>query len=249
LALTRPMSFEDQMGEGLKKLGAMLTYVPSIHIKSRPEFQEELRGVELSRFGGYVFASKEGVERFFAALRANRTDIRRLKGSFFAIGRTTAEALASRGIVDGIIQGDGNASDMVKRINDHLDQSEKKELLLITGTKTCGNWHEKVTGWEIRRLVAYETEVGYQHGLDEPVDGILFMSSSAVRGFFQGGLGTPHMISEEEIRGITAICSGKSCGETAKEMGFKNVVISERPEGSAMIETVKAWRIADTTRD
>jgi len=245
LALTRASSFEDKLAEGLKENGALLTYVPSIRIKGVDGLKKDIAALDFKEFSGYVFASKEGVERFFNAFKEASLDIRRLQGTFYGVGNATAEALSARGIIDGLVRGDGKSSDMVDKINSGASEGKSpKKLLLITGEKTCGDWHTRIAGWEVTRVIAYKTEIGYIHGLDEAVDGVVFMSSSAVKGFFKGGIGTPHAISTEELKKITAICSGKSCAQTARELGFENIVVSEKPEAEAVVKTVLAWNLA-----
>ena len=266
LAVTRASSFEDKLVEGLKENGALITYIPSIRIMPIEDLEESLKKINFRDFGGYVFASKEGVERFFTAYKKAKLDIRSLMGTFYAVGNATAESLADKGITDGVIIGDGKSSDMVERINagrptdfesvthsntiaasesiaDSSSPTAPKKLLLVTGEKTHADWDLNIKDWEVSRLIAYKTETGYIHGLEEKVDGIVFMSSSSVKGFFTGGKGTPHAISDDEIKNITAICNGKSCGQTAQEFGFKNIVISDNPEAESVINTINLWNL------
>ena len=259
LAVTRASSFEDKLVEGLKEKGALITYIPSIRIMSVEDLEERFKKINFRIFGGYVFASKEGVERFFTAYKKAKLDIRSLMGTFYAVGIATAESLADKGIADGVIIGDGKSSDMVDKINvgrptDYesvaraIDDSESlaapQKLLLVTGEKTYGDWDLNIKGWEVSRLITYKTETGYIHGLEEKVDGIVFMSSSSVKGFFTGGKDTTHAISDDEIKNITAICSGKSCGKTAQEFGFKNIIISDKPEAESVINTINSWNLS-----
>ena len=265
LAVTRASSFEDKLVEGLKEKGALITYIPSIQIMPIEDLDKRLKKINFRNFGGYVFASKEGVDRFFTAYKKAKLDIRSLMGTFYAVGNATAESLADKGITDGVIIGDGKSSDMVDKINagrptDYesvahaiaapasivtpVSFQSPQKLLLVTGEKTHGDWDLNIKGWKVSRLIVYKTETGYIHGLEEKVDGIVFMSSSSVKGFFTGGKGTTHTISDEEIKNITAICSGKSSAQTAREFGFKNIVISDKPEVESVIDTINLWNLS-----
>jgi len=99
--VTRPSGQAAALSDRLRDEGAAAVVAPTIRIED-PSAPAALRDAarEVGTYDWLLFTSKNGVERFFAALRAQGGDARRIGSALVvAIGPGTARALGREGVV------------------------------------------------------------------------------------------------------------------------------------------------------
>lgn len=98
--VTRPAEQADGLAEPLRELGADVLVQPAIAILPPDDWAPLDQAIgNLNQGDTLVFASRNGVQFFFARLHQQAADARRLAGvRVVAVGSKTADALATRGI-------------------------------------------------------------------------------------------------------------------------------------------------------
>jgi uroporphyrinogen III methyltransferase/synthase len=129
IGLTRPRSRAAKLSALLAAEGAEVVEIPSVETRA-VEDTAELKSAISSLRGGewFVFTSPAGVEVFFDKLLGYGKDVRVLaKSRFAAIGKTTAGALAARGIIADLVPETYSGEALGRLLADTIE-SEGRQL-------------------------------------------------------------------------------------------------------------------------
>ncbi|MFN2362976.1 MAG: uroporphyrinogen-III C-methyltransferase [Halarsenatibacteraceae bacterium] len=225
---TRPAHQARVLTELLEDEGAVVREAPAISIEPPADYAELDQALtRLEEYSWVIFTSTNGVDNFFARMRANGHDIRELAGvKLAAIGRKTAAALEELGlrldfvpeeyVAEGLVDGFGPAADGEKVL---LPRTPMARDTLAVGLE------EK--GYTVDELTAYLTE---EAELPEDVQGLIddgmidivtLTSSSTVRSLVKSAGGA------EKLAGIIGAAIGPITAETAREAGLKVPIVAE----------------------
>lgn len=194
VVVTRPRRQAADLVEALRELGAEVIAVPTIRIEDPPDPEPLRRAIaSLSECDWVVFTSVNGVERFWAALRAQGYDTRALgNASLCAIGPATAAALECEGARADLVPEEYVAEAIVDALRSRTELSGLRILLpraeiarpvLPELLRQCGA--------SVHEIVSYRTvaDPESQRKAGElrayPPDLVTFTSSSTVRNYVE----------------------------------------------------------------
>jgi uroporphyrinogen-III synthase len=202
LLVTRPAGAGDPLVADLESRGYRVIAVPTV--LTRPA---EVAWPMLERFDWIVLTSAAGVEALPDTPEGPR---------WAAVGRSTAKALRSRGVVADLIPLESNGA----ALGAALPDPKRARVLLVRASRADPDLPESLRhrGADVVEVVAYETIEGPEasrtellRALREPgLAAVVFASGSAVRGFVKLG-GTT---------GLPAITIGPRTSAAAREQGF-----------------------------
>jgi uroporphyrinogen III methyltransferase / synthase len=194
--VTRPLEQAAELVERLEAMGAQAIEAPMIRILP-PEDYAPLDDA-LARAGEFdwiIFSSTNAVDVFFDRLLAGPRDLRALGGvRLAAVGATTAERLARRGLKVDLKPAEYRAEALVRAIGEVVDLRSARVLLprADIGREIIADELRK-QGAEVTDVVAYRTAAVemeregepdiYRMLLDRRIDVVTFTSASAVRSF------------------------------------------------------------------
>lgn len=221
--VTRPRLQAAAMAKDLERLGAGVVLFPTIRIED-PEDAGPLREAvaRADSFDWIVFTSVNGVDRFWAELRAQGGDTRQLAGvSLCAIGPATAAAIELEGAQADVVPDEYVAEGVVDALMAESDLAGTRILLpraqvarsVIPDTL-------RARGAEVVEVPAYRTvpdgaEADHARAAIAAgqVDVVTFTSSSTVRSYAELiGPGTG---------GALVASIGPITSETAREVGME----------------------------
>lgn len=192
-------AFTERLARRLETLGAVA--VPCMKARVRPLPPEPgWEALADGRPRWVVLTSRNGVECFFDALCEAHIDVRRLHACrFAAIGPSTAQALAQRGIVADLCPARATGADLARALCDAAAPGE--EILLFRAAKSSPEAHELLTAhsFAVREYTLYET----QYSVASPnaqVDYLAFASAGGVRAWFSASGAPPE--------GAVCVCIG-----------------------------------------
>jgi uroporphyrinogen III methyltransferase/synthase len=240
--VTRAAGQSGGLSAALAEQGAEVVAVPSIRVVPPEDFGPLDEALDhLTEYHWVVLTSANGVEAFFARLKARHRDARALAGIRVAVvGAETARALSAHGVEADLVPTDpraeGLAEAMIEAATGHMRvllaqaagaRRVLPELLTQEGIQ--------VTVAPAYRTVAPEAEAVDLEALEKaPLDYATFTSSSTVRNL-QGMLGT------ERFRAVLAgarVCAiGPVTAQTAREAGL---TVHVQPEGPSTAQLVAA---------
>ncbi|MDR2633533.1 MAG: hydroxymethylbilane synthase [Treponema sp.] len=239
IGVSRPLGKESRLSELLADAGAEVIPIPAIQtvpLQETPLLEQVLPG--LSSRDWLAFTSAEGVEVFFAKLRAAQRDIRSLGGiRFAAIGGATSAALEARGLLVDLVPDLSNGRSLGMALARAMQSGER----VIIPRSRIGTDEVlkplKAAGIALVDIPVYDTlpAAGYQDPLYgelllEGLDWVTFTSVSTVEGFREiAGAG--------RIRGIKALCIGRQSAAAAAGYGMETLVAAQACMES-MVETL-----------
>jgi len=226
VVVTRSREQAGELSTMLMALGAEVMELPAIRLIDPDDFGPLDRAIEqVASFDWVIFASVNGVRRFFArALRLGK-DIRDLQGPrICAIGPATGAAVEAYHVRVACRPERYVAESVVEAFRAMGDAAGKRILIPRTdvGRRVLIEELEKL-GAEVTEVTAYRTvpeslsEEGERDLLDQPPDFITFASSSTVRYFAEcvGKEGLSRLTQHGEIVSIGPITS-----QTVRELGL-----------------------------
>ena len=98
ISITRSREQSSTLKERLSELGAEVTEINSIKIKSTKDNLKPYKD-KLSSYDHILLTSVNGVNHFFDYLKKEKIDVRNIKAKFSVIGKATRKALEEKGIV------------------------------------------------------------------------------------------------------------------------------------------------------
>lgn len=224
VVVTRAREKASELRTRLEALGADVLELPSIAFEA-PSDPEALRRTvhHLGQADWVVFTSPTGVERAFAALRAEGADARSLAGArLAAIGPGTAAALEAVGLAADLVPPEFVAEALAEAM-----PPGPGKVVLLRAEEAREVLPERLAakGWTVEVVAAYRTVLGSgdQAARDRlvagEVDVVTFTSSSTVRNFVSlvGDVPRPPVIA----------CIGPITAGTARELGWEPTVVSD----------------------
>ncbi len=224
VGITRPLSQSKSFSARLTELGARPILMPSISAEHAIDTDEVKSAID--KAGNYdtiVFASVNGVNAFFSALKQYGGDARRLHGvTLAAIGPVTGDALerygvkadiiaeryVAEGLAEALITGDSAKGKRFLLVRSNLGRKTLAEELTSAGAKVDETLFYKTVTAE---LPPYVMELIGKQG----VDMITFTSSSTVDSFFG-------QISKEKLGDTVRIASiGPQTSKTLRSYGIE----------------------------
>ena len=218
----------------LDELSLQLAQKPGLHVVVEPmiriEFLTETSGataeIEARNFDAIAFTSPNAVKAFSDILWKEKIKVPQVK--FFAIGDTTARHLK---LLDVEVQ--------VPQKNDAVQLAE---LILKNKCKKilfpCAEHHlEDLPQWlrmqhvDVQELIVYRTillkkKVDLQH-----VQGVVFMSPSAVKSFFS---------ANKLPEAVPVFVIGKTTAAELQKKFTGEIIISDKPDIGSIFEKVQA---------
>jgi len=183
------------------------------------ELQQEIEQALLQSIT-VAFTSVNAVEAIADELQDQQPDWR-----IYCIGHATKEAVKKYFHEDSIEGSADNASQLGDLILEHC---EDDEIFFF-----CGDQHRdelpqelRMNGIDVNEIIVYET-VLLPHKLDKKYDGILFLSPSAVKSFFE-----KNKIDEQTV--LFAI--GETTATELHNFSKNKIVISDQPAKRSLIE-------------
>lgn len=220
--VTRARAQAADFVRSLEELGAEVIPLPTIRITD-PADPEPLRFAvrEADRFDWIVFTSVNGVQRFWAELRASGRDTRTLAGvSLCAIGPATAAAIELEGARADLVPPEFVAESVLEALEEEGGLRGSRVLLPraeVARSTLPETLRER--GAEVVEVAAYRTvqdggeaDVVRERLRRGEVDLITFTASSTVRNFVD--------LVGTEIGPSRVACIGPITAGTARELGL-----------------------------
>jgi uroporphyrinogen III methyltransferase/synthase len=238
--VTRPRAQAGEMARDLERLGARVILFPTIRIED-PDDAGPLREAVgyAESFDWIVFTSVNGVDRFWAELRAQGGDTRRLAGvSICAIGPATAAAIELEGATPDVVPVDFVAEGVVAALAGEADLAGAR-ILLPRAQVARAVLPEALRqhGAEVLEVAAYRTVPDgaeadrARAAIDgQDVDVITFTSSSTVRSYVQ--------LLGARTGGAVVASIGPITSDTAREVGLDVDVEAAEYTVPALIDAI-----------
>ncbi len=240
MVVTRTREQASGLVQALQDLGAEALEAPTIQVVDPAEWAPVDRAIEeIETFDWVVFASANGVERFFGRILALGRDLRILKGvKIAAVGPGTAERVGAYFLRVDLCPTHRVAEGMVKALAQTGEVEGRRFLIprpevareaLPAGLRKMGGEVQEVVAYRTVKPETLPEEVAERLERGE-VDLVTFTSSSTAR-HFADLLGSKRL--EGVRRRIPAGCIGPTTSKTARDLGFR--VVAESPEDDISI--------------
>lgn len=244
--ITRPRAQAESFVRLLQQQGAETICIPTIEIAPPEDLQPLDTAVrEIASFDSLVLTSVNGVEAFFARLKANQLDLRSLAGlQIVAVGPRTAEALEQRGLRPDLIPARYQAEGLVEEL---LAQGVRGKRFLYPRAEIARSLLVDsllAAGAEVVPPVAYRTirptgkEEMIRHLLSAgELDAICFSSSSTFDNLLA-------MFGDElkELQGRAEFFSiGPVTSERIRKHGFDVALEPEKSTLDDLVATMVAY--------
>ena len=222
VVVTRARAQASDLVARLAELGAEVVQFPTIRVMKAAD-SEPLRSAvrEADSYDWIVFTSVNGVQRFWAELRAAGKDTRSLCGvSLCAIGPATAAAIELEGAQADLVPGEFVAEGVIAALRE-TGELQGQRVLLPRTERACSVLPQALreSGAKVDEVVAYQTVLDgagaddIRRRLQEGrVDLITFTASSTVRNFVD--------LVGREIGSARVASIGPITSATARELGL-----------------------------
>ncbi len=249
VVVTRARAQAGALSAQLRELGARVIEAPAIRLADPDDWRpldEAIAG--LGSYHYVVFTSANGVEQFWRRLRHGGKDARALFGkTICCIGRGTAAALKTRGIVADVVPERFQAEGLVEALEQAgvagkrvlVPRAEEAREVLEEGLARLGA--------EVHVVPAYKTlpaeDFPREKLLDElrrgGVDVIAFMSSGTARRFFELlSEGEGQTTAQELVRGVTIAAIGPVTAATLAELGAPAQIVAREATVEALVRAI-----------
>lgn len=232
ICITRSREQSSTLKEKLNELGAEVTEINSIKIKST---KEKLKAYEdkLSSYDHILLTSVNGVNHFFDYLKEEKIDVRNIKAKFSVIGKATRKALEEKGIVAFIMAREFVGEGLFKVLKPHLHSGEKVLIPCSSSSRTYLFDEIKNLGLEVDRAHVYDTVCGTVRNTKafEEVDYVLFTSPSTVNNMVD-------MIGIDQIKSKKVIAIGPQTAKALKEKELECYICKKHSEEGFLSEIV-----------
>ena len=159
ICITRSREQSSTLKERLDELGAEVTEINSIKIKTTKENLSEYKD-KLSGYDHIILTSVNAVNNFFEYLKEEKIDVRNIKAKFSVIGKATRKALEENGIVAFIMAREFVGEGLFKVLEPHLYIGEKVLIPCSSSSRTYLSDEIKNLGLEVDRVHIYDTVCG-----------------------------------------------------------------------------------------
>lgn len=238
ICITRSREQSSTLRSSLKDLGAEVTEINSIKIKSTNS-NLDMYLDKLPQYDHILLTSVNGVNNFFDYLIEKSYDIRNIKAKFSVIGKATKNALIKRGIVPFIMAREFVGEGLFKVLAPHLNVGEKVLLPCSSGSRTYLNDEISALGLEVDRVHTYDTVCGVlknTKAFDE-VDYVLFTSPSTVNNMID-------MLGVDKIKEKKVIAIGPQTAKVIQDKGIECRICRKHSE-EGFIKEIIEFREAD----
>ena len=243
--VTRSRQQASMLTERLEALGARVIERPAIRIQPPADGYAALDAAlaEVEKYQWLIFTSANGVEAFFARLRAAGRDARALGyARLAAIGSGTAAALERHGltadVVPAVYRAEGILESLKGKLPPHakilLPRAETARETLPEGLRAQGMLVDVVPAYQTAAAAVSEEERAAlrQEFLQEHIDWVTFTSSSTVKNFC-------HMIDDKESLGHTRLaCIGPVTAGALAAQGLTADVTAETYTIDGLVEAI-----------
>lgn len=246
VVVTRTREQARETRSRLEALGAQVFSFPTIAVAPMPDDPLKAAVGHLSSYDWVIFTSENGVECFFAVLADMNLDARAFASTkIAAMGPRTAQALRARGLLADFVPEKYVAESMVEGLA--KKGLEGKRVLIARARVARQVLPERLVeaGAIVTALPIYETLPVFDDTRDlldhleaGDVHCVTFMSSSAVRNFFE-------RIPPDVMRRFPDVwfaCIGPVTAATLAGYGFKSAVEPEEYTIPALVAAIAAHR-------
>ncbi|MBI5747810.1 MAG: uroporphyrinogen-III synthase, partial [Nitrospinae bacterium] len=231
ILITRPRGQAESFVELLEKEGAIAIQFPTIETVP-PDSWDALDNAikKLDTYQWLIFTSANGVRFFMERLKANKKDIRELKGiKICAIGPKTAASIESLGIKVNAIPEKYIAEGVIEEMQKYGVKGKKILLPRASVARDILPQELKKMGAEIDVVDTYKTVKPVEKANEiknmlknGEIDVITFTSSSTVQNFMSYFNTDKKMLKDIIIASI-----GPITAKTVEEFGLKNAIVSD----------------------
>lgn len=232
ICITRSREQSSTLKERLSELGAEVTEINSIKIKSTKDNLKPYKD-KLSSYDHILLTSVNGVNHFFDYLKKEKIDVRNIKAKFSVIGKATRKALEEKGIVAFIMAREFVGEGLFKVLKPHLNSGEKVLIPCSSSSRTYLFDEISALGLEVDRVHIYDTVCGTVRNAKafEEVDYVLFTSPSTVNNMVD-------MVGMDEVKKKKLIAIGPQTAKFIKEKELECYVCKKHSEEGFLSEIV-----------
>lgn len=233
ICITRSKEQSAEIRERLIDLGAQVTEINSIKIKFTSENMNEHLD-KLPNYDYIVFTSVNGVNSFFDQLVDKDYDIRRINGTFAAIGPATEKAIKARGIIPKIVAEKFVAESLFDKMKNFVKSGDKVFLPRSKQARPYLADVLKEAGCIVDECYTYETVIGdlIDKSCFEDVDTVVFTSPTTVRNMIE-------LVGLDSIKERNIISIGPITGKELEKNGIDYSVCSEYTTDGVINELIK----------
>jgi uroporphyrinogen III methyltransferase/synthase len=253
VVVTRPREQALALCDLLEARGADAVAVPSLQVCPPEDPQAFDAAVARVRdFDGVVLTSGPGVAAFFDALPRVGLDARALAGKIVvAVGRSTAQAAAARGVIPDIVPDDAHSEGMVGALGErdllgkawlHVRAAEGRGTLQ-RAIVNAGGRYELAVGYRTERppipaMVLRSLLRPDQGG--EGFDAVAFASGKAADEFL-ALLADAHGLlrARELLERARIVAIGPVTARSVERLGFSVAAIAERPDDRGLADAIE----------
>lgn len=221
ICITRSKEQSKEIRQKLIDLGAQVTEINSIDIKYTSENLGDFAD-KLNDYDYIVLTSVNGVNSFFDYLRNSNYDIRRIKGTFAAIGPATEKAIKDRGIIPEITAEKFVAESLFDKMKDFVKPGDKVFLPRSKQSRPYLAGALKEVGCQVDECFTYETVTGelLDTSSFEEVDTVIFTSPTTVKNMIE-------LVGLKAIKEKKVISIGPITGKTLEEHSISYDICDE----------------------
>lgn len=232
ICITRTREQGASLKSSLRELGAEVTEINSIKIKSTKENLKDYMS-KLSEYDHIILTSVNGVNNFFDYLVEENYDIRKIKAKFSVIGKATKNALIKRGIVPFLMAREFVGEGLFKVLSPYLIAGEKVLIPCSSSSREYLTDEISKLGLQVDRVHTYDTvcgELRNKRVFDE-VDYVLFTSPSTVNNMID-------MLGLEKIKEKKLIAIGPQTAKAIIDKKMECRVCSKHSEEGFLKEII-----------
>ncbi|MBD7914901.1 uroporphyrinogen-III C-methyltransferase [Clostridium sp. Sa3CUN1] len=237
ICVTRSREQSSNLKKKLRDLGAEVTEINSIKIKSTNENLNEVKD-KLGEYDHILLTSVNGVDLFFDYIIDNKIDIRSIKAKFSVVGKATRKALEKRGIQAFIMAREFVGEGLFNALKPYLKKGEKVLLPCSSGSRNYLKDEIESLGLIVDRVHTYDTicgEVKNKRVFDE-VDFILYTSPSTVNNMIS-------LFGVDKIKGKQNIAIGPQTFKALKENNVESHMCKKHSEDGFLAEIVEIYKL------
>ena len=237
ICVTRSREQSSNLKKKLRDLGAEVTEINSIKIKSTNENLNEVKD-KLGEYDHILLTSVNGVNLFFDYIIDNKIDIRSIKAKFSVVGKATRKALEKRGIQAFIMAREFVGEGLFNALKPYLKKGEKVLLPCSSGSRNYLKDEIESLGLIVDRVHTYDTicgEVKNKRVFDE-VDFILYTSPSTVHNMIS-------LFGVDKIKGKQNIAIGPQTFKALKENNVESHMCKKHSEDGFLAEIVEIYKL------
>lgn len=233
ICITRSREQSSELKSSLRDLGAEVTEINSIKIKSTKENLKEYLN-KIPEYDHIILTSVNGVNNFFDFLIETGYDVRNIKAKFSVVGKATKNALISKGIQPFIMAREFVGEGLFKALSPYLSSGEKVLLPCSSSSRTYLYDEISSLGLHVDRVHTYDTVCGSVKNkkVFDEVDYVLFTSPSTVNNMID-------MLGIEAIRKKKLIAIGPQTAKAIKDRNMECFICKKHSQQGFLSEIVE----------